>query len=166
MYSYQIKVDSTFKLIELDNSCQAYNPNFILPSSNLIKDKLNQSLITDRFFNYDLKYTNIPNFFLMNTFNITKLTAEQLDTLLYDLPPIHNIPFWNVTQMLKPIGKNYPFVFPTYGYVLLIVGGTTLMIMVIGILYYAKYRRARAETTTNTKKGIPLQKWYQDAHPT
>ena len=54
--------------------------------------------------------------------------------------------------MLKPIGKNYAFVFPTYGYVLLTVGGTTLMIMVIGILYYAKYRRARAGTTTNPKK--------------
>ena len=40
-YSYQIKVDSTFKLIELDNSCQVYHPNFILPSSNLIKEKLN-----------------------------------------------------------------------------------------------------------------------------
>ena len=108
-------MDSTFKLVELDNSCQAYNPNFILPGSNLIKEKLNQSLITDRFFNYDLKYTNIPNFFLMNTFNITKLTVEQLDTLVYDLLLIHNIPFQNVTQMLKPIGKNYPFVFPTYG---------------------------------------------------
>ena len=60
--------------------------------------------------------------------------------------------------MLKPIGKNYPCVFPTYGYVLLTVEGTTLMIMIIGILYYAKYRRAKAETTTNTKKGIPLQK--------
>ena len=40
-YSYQIKVESTLKLIELDNSCQAYNPNFILTSSNLIKEKLN-----------------------------------------------------------------------------------------------------------------------------
>ena len=143
-YSYQIKIESSFKLIELDNSCQAYNPNFILPSSNLIKEKLNQSLITDRFFNYDLKYTSIPNFFLMNTFNITKLTQEQLDTLAYDLPPVCNIPFRNVTSMLKPIDKNYPFIFPTYGYVLLTIGGTTLTIMVIGILYYAKYKRARA----------------------
>ena len=42
-YSYQIKVDSTFKLIELDNSGQAYNPNFILLSSNQIKEKLNWS---------------------------------------------------------------------------------------------------------------------------
>ena len=49
-YSYQIKIESSFKLIELDNSCQAYNPNFILPSSNLIKEKLNQSLVKDRFF--------------------------------------------------------------------------------------------------------------------
>ena len=40
-YSYPIKNYSTFKLIELDNSCQAYNPDFILPSSNLIKEKLN-----------------------------------------------------------------------------------------------------------------------------
>ena len=49
-YSYQININSTFKLIELDNSCQAYNPNFILPCSNLIKEKLNQNFITDRFF--------------------------------------------------------------------------------------------------------------------
>ena len=110
-YSYQIRIESSFKLIELDNSRQAYNPNFILPSSNLIKEKLNQSLITDRFFNYDLKYTSIPNFFLMNTFNITKLTQEQLDTLAYDLPPVHNMPFKSVTSMLKPIDKNYPSYF-------------------------------------------------------
>ena len=75
-YSYQIKVDSNLKLIELDNSCQAYNPNFILPSSNLIMEKLNQNFITDRFFNYDLEYMSIPNFFLVNTFNITKFMAE------------------------------------------------------------------------------------------
>ena len=143
-YSYQIKIESSFKLIELDNSCQAYNPNFILPSSNLIKEKLNQSLIMDKFFNYDLKYTSIPNFFLMNTFNITKLTQKQLDTLAYDLLPVRNIPLRNVISMLKPINKNYPFIFPTYGPVLLTIGGTTLTIMVIGILYYAKYKRARA----------------------
>ena len=40
-YSFQIKVESTFKLVELENSCQAYNPNFILLSNNLIKEKLN-----------------------------------------------------------------------------------------------------------------------------
>ena len=54
---------------------------------------------------------SIPNFFLMNTFNIMKLTAEELGTLTHDLPSIHNIPFCNVTQMLKSIDKNYPFVF-------------------------------------------------------
>ena len=80
----------------------------------------------------------------MNTFNITKLTQEQLDTLAYDLLPVRNIPFRNVTSMLKPIDKHYPFIFPTYGYVLLTIGGTTLTIMVISILYYAKYKRARA----------------------
>ena len=75
----------------------------------------------------------------MNTFNITKFIAEQLDTLVHDLPLICNIPFWNVTQMLKPIEKNYPFIFPTYDYVLLAIGGTMVTIMVIDILYYAKY---------------------------
>ena len=157
-YSYQIKIESSFKLIELDNSCQVYNPNFILPSSNLIKEKLNQSLIMDRFFNYDLKYTSIPNFFLMNTFNITKLTQEQLDTLAYDLPPVCNIPLRNVTSMLKPINKNYPFIFPTYGYVLLTIGGTTLTIMVIGILYYAKYKRARAAAAPSKQNQSPPSK--------
>ena len=82
---------------------------------------------------------SIPNFFLMNTFNITKLMAEELGTLTCDLPSIHNIPFPNVTQMLKSIDKNYPFVFLTYSYVLLTIGGTTVTIIVIGIFYYAKH---------------------------
>ena len=51
-YSYKIKVETIFKLIELENSCQAYHLDFILPNSNLIKEKLNGSLITQRFFNY------------------------------------------------------------------------------------------------------------------
>ena len=41
---------------------------------------------------------------------------------------------------------------------LLTVGGTRLTITVIGILYYAKYRRAWAGTTTNTKKRNPPSK--------
>ena len=60
---------------------------------------------------------SIPNFFLMNTFNIMKLMAEGLGTLTHDLPSICNIPFWIVTQMLKSIDKNYPFVFLTYEYI-------------------------------------------------
>ena len=88
----------------------------------------------------------------MNTFNITKLTVEQLDTLVHDLPPIHNIPFQNVAQMLEPIKKNYPFIFLTYGYVLLSIGGTTVTIMVIGILYYAKYKRARGGVASSKRK--------------
>ena len=48
---------------------------------------------------------SIPNFFLMNIFNITKLMAEEHGILTHDLPSIHNIPFWNVTQMLKSIDK-------------------------------------------------------------
>ena len=94
----------------------------------------------------------------MNTFNITKLTLEQLDTLAYDLPPVHNIPLRNVTSMLKPINKNYPFIFPTYGYVLLTIGGTTLTIMVIGILYYAKNKRARAAAAPSKRNQSPPSK--------
>ena len=94
----------------------------------------------------------------MNTFNITKLTVDQLDTLVHDLPPICNIPFWNVTQMLKPIEKNYPFIFLSYGFVLLTIGGTTVIIMVIGILYYAKYKRARAGVASSKRKKSPPSK--------
>ena len=86
-----------------------------------------------------MEYMSIPNFFLMNAFNIIKLMAEELGTLTHDLPSIRNIPFWNVTQMLKSIDKNYPFVSLTYGYVLLTIGGTIVTIMVIGIFYYAKH---------------------------
>ena len=59
--------------------------------------------------------------------------------------------------MLKPIYKNHPFLFLTYGYVLLTIGGTTVMIIVIGILYYAKYKRVKASRMPNLRK-IPLSK--------
>ena len=101
---------------------------------------------------------SIPNFFLMNTFNIMKLTAEEPDTLTHDLPSICNIPFWNVTQMLKSIDKNYPFIFLTYGYVLLTIGGTTVTIMVIGIFYYAKCQRVKAGSAPKKTERKPPSK--------
>ena len=113
-----------------------------MPSGNQMMDKGNESLIKQRFFNYDAEYTAIPNFFRMKTFNITRLTSEEMDALSNDLPAIDRIPIWNVTRMLKNINKNYPFVFSTYGYVLLACGGTALLILILGILYYAKFRRA------------------------
>ena len=78
--------------------------------------------------------------------------AEELGILTHDFPSIRNIPFWNVTQMLKLINKNYPFVFPTYSYVLLTIGGTTVTIMVIGIFYYAKYQRVKQEVAPRKQK--------------
>ena len=112
-YSYEIKVKTTFKLIKLGNSCQVYDPNFILPSSNLIKENLNGNLITQRFFNYNFQYTNIPNFFMMTNFRLTKFTVEEIHTLANALPPIHCMPFSNINNLLKPINKNYPLTFPT-----------------------------------------------------
>ena len=64
--------------------------------------------------NYDVEYTAISNFHLMQTFNITHMTAEQLDTLSDDSPPIKGITIKNVTSLLKKINKNYPYIFPTY----------------------------------------------------
>ena len=94
----------------------------------------------------------------MNTFNITELSPEQLGTLASKIPPICNVPFQNVTKMLKPIDKNYPYVFLTYGYVLLTIGGTTVMIIVIGILYYAKHKRAKASRMPNLRSDSTFQK--------
>ena len=54
-------------------------------------EERNGSLIKQRFFNYDVEYTDIPNFFLMQTFNITHLTSDELDALSIDLPPIDRI---------------------------------------------------------------------------
>ena len=143
-YSYQIKIKTNFRLVELENSCQAYNPNIILPSGNQLTERQNGSIIRQRFFNYDIEYSAIPNFFLMRTFNLTQLTKKQISMLTNELPPIARVQIRNVTEMLKSINRNYPFVFPLYGYILLACGGTVVVILIIGILYYAKYRRAKA----------------------
>ena len=142
--SYDIRVTTNFHLIELENSCQAYSPSIILPSSNIIKSEYNQSLIEERFFNYDVKYTSIPNFFVMNVFSITQLSEDKLNELALDLPPIRAIPMRNISALLTPIDKNYPFTMPIYGYVLITIGGTSVIIMIIGLIYYAKFRRAKA----------------------
>ncbi len=49
----------------------------------------------------------------------------------------------NVSAMLKLINKNYPFEMPVYGYVLITVAGTTLIILVTGVLLYVQYRWAK-----------------------
>ena len=97
------------------------------------------SLIKQRF-NYDAKYMAILNFLLIQTFNISHLTQGELNSIANDLPPIDGISIHNVTTLLKPSDKNYPFIFPTYWYVSLTIGGATTIILIIGILCYAKYR--------------------------
>ncbi len=150
-YSYEIKITANFQLVELENSCQAYNPNLILPSSNIIKSQKNGSLIEQRFFNFDLEETSIPNFWLMNTFNLTKLTPEQVGQIAQDLPPLNKIDILDINKLLEPIDTDYPFEMPTYAYVLISAAVTTLLILIIGVLYYVRYRRARAAATPAVK---------------
>ncbi len=145
-YSYQIELENNFEIVELDNACEAYNSKLILPSSNVVKHNINGSLIAERFFNYNLEYPKLQNFFLVDQFNLTKMTPEELDQVAKLLPPINKVPFRNVSALLTPINRNYPFVFPTYGYILLAVGGTTTVILVAGILYYMKYKRAKIKS--------------------
>jgi hypothetical protein len=102
-------------------------------------------LTTDRFFNFKPEFTKIPNFFLMNTLNITRLTDAELDRLANDLPPLQRIPMKNVSAMLAPIDRNYPFVMPTFAYVLMTVGGTVVVMLVIGVYCYVRYKRAKAK---------------------
>ena len=110
-----------------------------------MSEKRNSSLIQQRFFNYDAEYSAIPNFFLMQTFNITKLTSEEIDTLSNHLPTIDKIPIHNVTRILKSINRNYPFIFPMYGYVLITIGGTGLFVFIVYVLYYIRFRIAKAK---------------------
>ena len=159
-YSYTIKIESNFQLVELDNSCQAYNPNLILPSSNTQESE--GGMITRRFFNYNLNYTSIPNFFLMETLQIDKLTPEQLDNLTNELPPVQNIPFEDISKKLKPINRHYPFVFPAYGKILITIVVTTLVILIIGIACYLKYKRAKARQITGH---LPMFKREKRAPP-
>jgi len=164
-YSYEIAVTTNFQLIELDNSCQAYNPNFIIPSSNIMKEEQNSSIIKDRFLNYDPEYTSIPNFFLMQTFNLTLLSQEQISQIAVDLPPIQSISVHNISELLNPIDKDYPFELPLYAYVGMTVGVTTLVILIIGIVFYARYRRARAVHSTLKRRQPPPSKDQIEMQP-
>ena len=87
-YSYQIAVDTSFKLVELENSCQAYKPNFVLPSSHQMMEEKKFSLIMimQRFFNYDVEYIWLFQSFLIKTFNISHLAQEELYSVANDQP--------------------------------------------------------------------------------
>ena len=82
---------------------------------------------------------------------MTQLTSKEIDALSNDLPTIDKIPIHNVTRMLKNINSNYPFVFPVYGYVLIASGGTALFILIIGILYYTRFKIVRAKVPRQQK---------------
>jgi hypothetical protein len=159
-YSYEIEITSSFQIVELDNSCQAYNPNIILPSGNEMKETNERNLIEARFFNYELNYTSISNFFLTNTFNLTKLTPTELDALANDLPPLKQVSMKNISALMVPIDKNYPFTMPIYGYVLLTIGGTIVVILVLGVFYYMKYKRAKAAA-----KNSPIMRYKNRKTP-
>ena len=137
--SYEIRVKSTFQLIELENSCQAYSPSIILPSGSIIREMHNVTLISERFFNYDPKHSNLENFFVMSKFNLTHVSPKALNVLAHDLPELPDIPIRNISDLLKNIDKDYPFEMPTYAYVLISVAGTAVIILLVGVIYYAKF---------------------------
>ena len=104
-----------------------------------------------------MEYTAIPNFHLMQTFNIIHLTGEQLDTLSDDLPPIKGITIKNVTSLLKKINKNYPYIFPTYGYILASVAGTVLVLLIIAMLCKVSKSRGNGTQILSCPKWFHLQ---------
>lgn len=154
--SYEIPIYANLQLVELGNSCQAYNPNLILPSGNAIRTTRNQSMIEERFFNYNLQYTSLKNFHLTQVFKLTTLSPDQIDQLAHDLPPIKRIPMKNISTLMQAIDKDYPFEMPIYGYVLITMAVTTLIILIVGIILYVRYKRAKVSSNTPTRTHRPL----------
>ncbi len=138
------KADSTFKLVEIDNACLAYTPIFITPSKNVIKEQLNKSLGQDWFQNCDREHSSVKNFFLTKTFSLEHLTKAEIDQLAHTLPSILGIYLHNVSALLKPIDQKYQNAKKT--------GGTTLVILTVGMVMYVWHWHVYMGTRLQTKE--------------
>ena len=101
-YSYSIRLCFLYDIIYLPHGCKANTITFVLPSNN----KLNVDSIMEvpeNKLGFNISYSKIKNFHLMQSLNISSLTDERLQQLVNEIPEMKHVSGFSINNTLMKL---------------------------------------------------------------
>ena len=99
------------------------------------------------------------DFTLIHMFNLTPLSNEELDEFASQIPDHKRFSFKHVNKVLHKIDETYPFSMSNWLLFVIITLGTTVAVILVGMIWYFKYGKATGKvrhflTSCNKKSKV------------
>ena len=123
-YMYLQDMKYPFDVIYLLNSCEFIINTFFLPSLDQLNSGVVSGYLRVHFLNIDGKYEKLDAFTLMQTFNFSYLSNNELDKLVPYLPEIRQVSLVCIKPSLQEIDENYQFSVLEWFIIIIFILGT------------------------------------------
>ena len=126
-------------IIYLPEGCEAFNNFLLIPAHNDLTKEISPRKLGLKIRQFKLRYSEINDFTAVKMLKLEKLSPEQLQKLVHQIPEISNVPFQTVNDTIQEINENYPYVMPDWLKMTLTILGTIVMIIIIVVICYLKH---------------------------
>ena len=109
METHVLDITPPLQIVDVGNGCEAFSANIYIPDKSELTVPSYLSHRSQFLLDYNLKYTNINNFFVWYNFKLAELTEAEVKTLkakMLQLPPM---PMEIFEETVKNIDEGYPF---------------------------------------------------------
>ena len=135
-----IELQHPLDIILLEESCEASTPSMLLPSCTTLSKEISQTKLGFQQEQLKLNYTDIKDFTAIKYMPLKKLTEDQLNKWVQEIPDIKDITLGKLNITLLDISNEYPWQMPTWLKIFLSI---TITILVIGIIISSYLCRVR-----------------------
>lgn len=129
-----VHLQSPFQLVPVPNACEVYSTNLYIPATTELSSKTNRHTLTGQtFLGLNVSYINYTDFRMMQTFNVTTLTEDEVTRLTAKLSDYDTLPMPTMTaeigriRRLKGLDKHRGWLFQ-------VVSGSVAALALIAIL--------------------------------
>ena len=145
-----------FTNLDVGNGCEASSANTYIPTKSEVAVTLQLITRSQFFLEFNLKYTNISNFFVRYEFKFGELRETEVKTLkskILQLPPMSMDMFENIVDN---IDEDYPFsLSPKIILILLVVMGIFIIALGMIFIWYKRKATLFSSTVGNLVKHVP-----------
>ena len=112
--SYPFSLRNPFDIMYMPNGCEASLDSFFLPSNDKLTQEVDSRKFIIKFVDFKRKYEKLTDFTWMQTFNLSALSNNELDSFASKIWELKRVSFQQVKEGLKQIDRNYLLVIPKW----------------------------------------------------
>ena len=116
--------------------------HFFLPFKDRFTQEEDSRDLSIKLIHFEKKYKKVHNFTLMQTFNLTILSNDELDKFVSKISKLKTILFPHVKKVLKQMDENYPFVMLNWLLLGITIPEAILIAIIVNLIWYFKYCKA------------------------